>query len=741
MLAGNEEPEDTLTELLESAENLRSLLENAHDFVVYRVAVDPEAPHGGRVVLVSPSMRSLLGVEDPYDFRTWFSDIHPDDRKRVTEANRASWERGIPYDQAARFWHAQRDRWIWVRTLSTPVFDAVGRLTHFNGLVLDVSEQMAARQALQGQVAFNNIVTSISSRFINLPLDEVNEGVNWALRTVGSHTGMDRSYVFLFDTDQRTMSCRYEWCAEGVGPQIDHLQCLPIEALAWSNEVLLRGDVLHIPRVPDLPPEAAPEREEFSAQGIQSLVAVPMVYRGTTVGFLGFDAVAVEKTWSDESIKLLRIVGEILVNALEHKRTEEALHEAYRTLERRVADRTREIERRRRVAEGLRDLMAAINSNEPVAIILDRLVSQASQHLGAAACVLHRLDDERGCLVSSASYGWPEDIGPLPPIPFNRLEQVGGSPYVTAILRREPLYGNYGPLPDRLEDIRRDPTMHAGVKARSLRVRKYFYGAMGVPLVVGTEVYGGLIFYYTRPQAFDEEQIQTALTFAQQAALAIENASLRSRVGKAAVAEERNRIARELHDSVSQALYGIGLGTRTARTLLDRADVTEEVRASLAAPLDYTLSLGEAGLAEMRALIFELRPDALETEGLVAALRKQTEALRVRHKLDVQEQFCDEPPLPFSTKEAFYRVAQEALNNIVKHAHARRVTLSLACDREELALEIHDDGVGFDTEAGHPGHLGLLTMRERMEQLGGRLTVRSTRGTGTTVLAHLSLVD
>jgi len=749
-------PDDLLAALREDAENLRSLLDNAHDFVVYRVEIDPEAPHGGHVVLVSPSIRDLLGIRDPFRFEAWFENVHPDDEARIEEANKAAWEQGVPYDQAARFWHKQRAEWVWVRTMSTPVFDDAGRLSHFNGLVLDISDQMAAESALQAQIDFNNIVTAISTRFINLPLDEVDAGMQWALETVGLHTGVDRSYVFMYAGEPQTtacqttpwqtmswqtMSCRYEWCAEGIPPQIAHLQDLPMKELAWSNEVLLRGHVLHVPRVADLPPEAAAERAEFSAQGIRSLVAVPMVYRGATVGFLGFDAVAEEKTWSDESIKLLRIVGEILVNGLEHRRAETALHEAYRTLEERVAERTHEIEERRLVAEGLSDILTAINANEPLDTILDRLVSQAARHLGASACVLDRLDSDRQELVRTATHGWPEDIGALPTTTFDRLEQAGASAYVTSLLSRQPTYGNYGPLPARLDEVERDPSLPPEIKARKARIRSHFAGSMGVPLIVANQVYGGLIFYYAEPQNFENEQVQLALTFAQQAELAIENASLRSRAGQAAVAEERNRIARELHDSVSQALYGIALGTRTARTLLDRADVIEGIRSSLAAPLDYTLSLAEAGLAEMRALIFELRPDALETEGLVAALRKQAEALRARHKLDVQAQFCDEPPLPFAVKEAFYRVAQEALNNIVKHAHAKRVALTLTCDAETLALEVSDDGMGFDAGAEHLGHLGLLTMRERLEKLGGRLAIRSAQGEGTRVLASLSLGD
>jgi signal transduction histidine kinase len=145
--------------------------------------------------------------------------------------------------------------------------------------------------------------------------------------------------------------------------------------------------------------------------------------------------------------------------------------------------------------------------------------------------------------------------------------------------------------------------------------------------------------------------------------------------------------------------------------------------------------MAEAGLSEMRALIFELRPDALEREGLVSALEKRVEALRARHRLDVTAALGEEPDLVPAVKEALYRVAQEALHNVVKHARARRVTLLLEAGEGKLALTIEDDGVGFDPQADHPGHLGLHTMRERVVELGGTLAIESARGRGTMVRA------
>jgi PAS domain S-box-containing protein len=191
--------------------------------------------------------------------------------------------------------------------------------------------------------------------------------------------------------------------------------------------------------------------------------------------------------------------------------------------------------------------------------------------------------------------------------------------------------------------------------------------------------------------------------------------------------EERQRLARELHDSVSQALYGISLGINTALTLFetDRAKVLEA--------LNYALSLAHAGLTEMRALIFELRPESLAIEGLVVALSKQIAAIRVCYGIEVEMNVCNEPDVPLAVKEPLYRIAQEALQNAVKHSHANRLDVRFTREPEGLSLEVCDDGVGFDPLAAYPGHLGLRSMRERAVSAGGTLDIVSAPGSGAQI--------
>lgn len=250
---------------------------------------------------------------------------------------------------------------------------------------------------------------------------------------------------------------------------------------------------------------------------------------------------------------------------------------------------------------------------------------------------------------------------------------------------------------------------------------------MGVPLMVKGRVIGMLALEHQKLYFYTEQHAELAFAFADQAAVSIENARLYQQAQQLAALRERQKLARELHDSVSQALYGIVLGTRTARAKLRKKP--KEAQDAL----DYVLSLSEGGLHEMRALIFELRPESLENEGLVAALTRQIEMLDRRHGIQATSAFPDEPAISLEAKEALYRIAREAIQNIIKHADAHTVTLCLKATEGEVTLEIQNDGQSFDPLQAPPGHLGLQSMRERAEQLNGTLEIQSNQQEGTLV--------
>ena len=202
---------------------------------------------------------------------------------------------------------------------------------------------------------------------------------------------------------------------------------------------------------------------------------------------------------------------------------------------------------------------------------------------------------------------------------------------------------------------------------------------------------------------------------------------LRRQAGELAAGEERAHLARELHDSVTQALFSMTLVSRSVELLLDRDP--EAAKAQLAQLRD----LQREALAEMRALIFELRPGNLEQDGLSRALRTHTAALQGRLGLPIVVESTLDERLPLPIEEVLYRIAQEALHNVVKHAGARQVRLEVGRIASGVRLRITDDGKGFDPARVPDGHLGLAGMRTRADKIGARFSVKSVPGQGTTI--------
>lgn len=220
--------------------------------------------------------------------------------------------------------------------------------------------------------------------------------------------------------------------------------------------------------------------------------------------------------------------------------------------------------------------------------------------------------------------------------------------------------------------------------------------------------------------------------------LARERSEQRFRLLEAA-AEERGRLARDLHDSVSQALFSMTLQARAAQVGLEREGVDPDGVVGRA--VRQLAELTRAALAEIRALIFELRPQALGQEGFVTALEQHAAALsaRERQTIDVSGP-AHRIVLPQRTEEHVFRLALEAVHNAVRHAEAGRIDVTVSLPAEDrLRVEVCDDGHGFDPQASFPGHFGLETMRERAEQVGGDLRIRSEPGAGTTVIVDVPL--
>jgi len=215
---------------------------------------------------------------------------------------------------------------------------------------------------------------------------------------------------------------------------------------------------------------------------------------------------------------------------------------------------------------------------------------------------------------------------------------------------------------------------------------------------------------------------------------AIENARLYRRAQEAAVLEERNRLARDLHDSVTQQLFSMTLTAQAARAQLGK----NIQRAS--AQLERIQETATAALAEMRALIYQLRPPVLTDQGLVAALNQHIGALSRREAIRAEMSVAGDERYARGAEQAIFRIVQEALNNVVKHANASTVSVTLEFTPELVRVSVADNGVGFDIQSVESGktssgrHLGLISMRERAAELGGTMELHSRPGGGTEIV-------
>ena len=395
----------------------------------------------------------------------------------------------------------------------------------------------------------------------------------------------------------------------------------------------------------------------------------------------------------------------------------------YQTLEQRVEERTREIEGRRKVAEGLREILTILNSHRPLDEILGHIIAQACQLLGTAVGGIYRLDHQTGVLTIRASRGLdPDDAAMNLP--------AGWGPISQAVLERRAV-----PVADTALCSSCEDSLSATQPGRLDQLLRRYRALLIAPLIVKDDIYGAMALYYYDPRPFSDEEILLAGAVSDQAALAIENARLVAAAQGRAVLEERQRLARDLHDSVTQALYGVTLYAEAGARIAATGDA-----ATVVSHLRELQEMAQAALQEMRLLIFELRPPVLEEAGLRAALQTRLEAVEGRSKLNTRLIAEETGSLPAAVEQALYRIAQESLNNVLKHARAQSVTVGLRREGQTVILEITDDGIGFEPSAARDqGGLGLLGIAERVAQIGGRLSLRSTPGAGTRVRVEVSL--
>jgi signal transduction histidine kinase/HAMP domain-containing protein len=466
-----------------------------------------------------------------------------------------------------------------------------------------------------------------------------------------------------------------------------------------SGQAVLVTDV-------DNDPRANPEASQLT--GAKSLLVVPLLTESQPIGAILVADKSVGALGPDDE-RVLSMLASGAVIQLENARLyQEEQIQRY------------DAEQRRQVAEGLRDILTILNSTRPLGEILESIVAQAGRLLGADAGVIYRLEVDQQLIKVEAASGMPPEFLALESLPV-----VASGPN-QAILNRHPFA-----VPDlavHLAAVNADGSGLPSQMQAWLEVVSREFGAyLAVPLIIKDEVYGAISLYYSAPREFSDEEIGLAVTFADQAALAIENARLYERAQQVATVEERQRLARELHDAVTQTLFSASLIAEVLPRLWERNEEQGRQR------LDELRQLTRGALAEMRTLLLELRPAALVDAEVGDLLRQLAESITGRARVPVTLEIEGKCVLPPEVKVALYRIAQEALNNIAKHSGASQATVSVHGEPQRVKLRISDDGRGFDPGYVPPDHLGLGIMRERAEAVGANLRIESQPGQGTQV--------
>jgi signal transduction histidine kinase len=391
----------------------------------------------------------------------------------------------------------------------------------------------------------------------------------------------------------------------------------------------------------------------------------------------------------------------------------DALYQSERTTTARLQSLTAQLQRLQEVS--------VLDSDRPLSELLDHIVLQAQQLLESDCGVLFRNEAGRDLLSPEAAVGVSREVVAAMSLP------IGKDPAGQAAKEHRPVATTDLRVSwnDRDDDLTTAPIDW---------IRDY--GAcIAVPLAVAADLFGVLALYYREPRPFSEEDVRLAQSFGDQAALAIENARLREQMERSAVAAERSRLARDLHDSVTQSLFAASIQAEALRCRWRPS--SKEARQSL----EDVERLTRGALAEMRTLLLEMRPAALAQSPLHDLLRHLVDATEARTQIPVKRSIAELPTTPPDVTIALYRIAQEAMNNVVRHSKAGSAWVALDCCDGRVTLVVGDDGNGFDSPAAGPEQLGLRIMRERAEAVGATLNVVSAKRRGTVVTAQWSNVE
>lgn len=672
-----------------------------------------QALEGWPVEYVSDNVHQLGYLPpDFYAGRVHFADIiHPDDLNRVVDevAQRSRVGLSDFVQQYRIITHTGQVRWVedrtWIRR------DENDQITHYQGVLFDIT----ARK--ETELALKEVNDELKQH-----LEELST-LNLIAQTIATMTDLEA----ILGTVAGTISRLFDACGTDIS-LLDGMDArLTVYARMNRNQMRVKRGRGLVPLVndpaarrvienrqsilianPQTNPLTEPLHDLMRAQQINSFMNIPLLSRGEAIGLISVYTNRPHRVLTSADVSLAETIATQIAGAVE---TVRLLGEEQ--------ERRQEADRRRQVAESLGDILAVLNEDRPLEDTLDFIAGQANRLLSSDAAAIYQFEAADNTFVALAVQGIELEMGD------HRQELLGCRTLREALATQQPLAES-----DMAAVCARDlePLPPGSDSSRRLKkLAQQFQALLAIPLLIKQDVYGGILLYYGAPRTFSKEEIYLAVVFSSQVALAIENARLRHEAEKAAVDAERNRLARDLHDSVTQTLFSVAaIAEALPRVWHSRPETVEKA-------LEELLRLTQGALAEMRNLLLELRPAVLVEKPMDELLHQLADAMMGRTRMQVTTTVVGEQSLPPDVKIAFYRIAQEALNNVTKHARAGHVKLGLYFEADQVELHISDNGRGFDPESIAPHQWGVNIMAERAEAIKADFDLESQADQGTQI--------
>jgi PAS domain S-box-containing protein len=575
------------------------------------------------------------------------------------------------------------------------------RTAELNEMVHLLKEEVAERERAEAETQERLVVeqrlAAISTQLMHV--EDFDKAVGHTLAEIGELTDARRVFVFRFQNDGTTMGSTHEWCTPGIGPIFGDLETFCIEEDSRFIQALRDTGGGYVEDVFGFPNGIQARIAQYGQDAAGAQYVLPLYGGPDLIGFLGCHGLAQGDPRFEQNLQALEVIAGMLGNAWQRERV-------LLTLEERVAARTVEL-------SAFFDLATLASGTRDLPEMLEPAVARIMELGYCHAICVHLFSEGRTSLELVAQRDVPDRAR-------RGLQEIR-------------VQNAFAQRLNRLSEPLMTTDLHASsVLPAPLRLAG-FHTYLGTHLRFRGQPQGWISFYRASVQGFALDEISLLVALAEQVGVILENHRLRQRIEEIAVLEERQRLARDLHDSVTQTLYGLTLFARSGRDASEEGD---------AARLSESLSELEANalqaLREMRLLLYELLPLALEQEGLVRALNQRLNAVERRAGLAVTYQAEGGLDLSRVVERHLYHIAIEALNNTLKHSGATEVQVRLAFSGSQLQLEIADNGRGFDS-ARVSGGLGFENMRERAQRLGGRLDVVSSPGAGTRVSAWVDI--